>query len=78
MGRMKSEGDACLENHRDFFPLFKSLRSREGGRPPSCSLNILALPTQGEQGEPTSIRGESCQETNFQQRSRLSSPVLMV
>jgi hypothetical protein len=48
MGRMKEEGDACLEP-QGLFPLNVPVLC-EGSRPPLCYLNILniiALPTQG-------------------------------
>jgi hypothetical protein len=43
MGRIKSEGDACLEP-QGLFPLNVPVL-REGSRPPSCSLTILNIIT---------------------------------
>jgi hypothetical protein len=55
MGRMDSEGGTHFERQGLLPPT--SLDSREGGRPPLCSLNILALPAQDE---PTCICGRGC------------------
>jgi hypothetical protein len=73
MGRMESEGDACLEP-QGLFPLNVPV-SRDSSRPPLRSLNILALPAQGE---PTCIRGRGCYERSLNSYYSLSAAVLMV
>ena len=52
---MDSEGGVHFERQGLLPPLVPD--SREGGRPPFCSLNIDALPAQDE---PTCICGRGC------------------
>jgi hypothetical protein len=53
MGRMESEGGVHFER-QGLLPPPRPWGSCEGGRPPLCSLNIVALPAQDE---PTCISG---------------------